>query len=289
MKTNLLLSIFAGAAIALVACSSSSNDASPSSGSSGPPIAADQVGSACSGVGTSPGDVAVFEQSDCPAGFCVADARTDFDTYCTAACDSRTCPDGYTCEASSFGDKKKVCLKDGSATGSGGDTDAGTDAAKSGPIGTKTTTGTKRVDADLSTHGSYTCNGICTKAGGTCNDQDKGNGVGWVDRKDNDGGGSFGYRIDSCDESEAYSTGTSTTDELYCYCDDMPAPPTVKVLKSDGLFTCAKVCSSWSMTCSTERESYAYTDPKETSSPKKISCATAPGATTDHYVCACDP
>jgi hypothetical protein len=270
------------------ACTSTTNDASPAKGPSGPPIGADQVGGACSNVGTSPGDVVAFEHEDCPAGLCVADARDGFTSYCTADCSKSACPEGYACEAETLGDGRKICLKDGSPAPG---TDAGKDAAKAdaGPIGTKNDKGTKRVDADLSTKGTYTCDGICQKAGGKCNEKNAGNGVGWVDRKYNTGGGSFGNRISLCDEPESYTSGNTTITELYCFCDDMPVPPTVKVTKADGLYTCATVCASWSLKCSATRKSYAYADAKETTSPVTLGCSETASASTDHYVCACDP
>lgn len=77
----------------------------------GPAIPTDHVGGACSGVGTSPGDTASFKNSDCPAGICIADARTGFDSYCSADCEAGSCPSGYTCEAVRFGDVKHACLR----------------------------------------------------------------------------------------------------------------------------------------------------------------------------------
>jgi hypothetical protein len=71
--------------------------------------------------------------SDCPAGICVADARTDLDEYCTADCATHSCPSGYACQAVTLGATQYACLKDqnggGDDSGSGpGDGDAGSQA-----------------------------------------------------------------------------------------------------------------------------------------------------------------
>jgi hypothetical protein len=100
---------------------------------SGPPIPASQVGGTCTGVGTSPGETATFAMADCPAGICVADARTGLDAYCTADCAAHSCPSGFVCQATSVGATKYACLKDqsggGDDSGSGpGDPDAGSQA-----------------------------------------------------------------------------------------------------------------------------------------------------------------
>jgi hypothetical protein len=287
MRTYFGLGIAAGA-LALFACSSSSNtDAAPGASTGGPPIAADQVGAACSGVGTSPGDTALFAHDDCPAGFCVADARTGLDTYCTADCDGKTCPEGYTCETVTFGDAKKACLTDGSAKAkpdAGGDSGTKT---QSGTIGTKNDKGVKSIDVSLGSKSSWSCASECTKAGGKCNDDGVGNGVGYEDRKYNDGTGSTGGQISMCSETIDYYSFNTTLTSMVCYCDGMTVPPVVKVKKSEGIYTCDKVCTSWKMKCSASRKSYAYADPSD-EEQTTITCSATPPATTNHYVCACD-
>src|SRR5262249_30530622 len=144
-----------------------------------------------------------------------------------------------------FGDAKKACLKDGSATTK---PDAGGgDAGKTGTIGTKTDKGTKSIDVNLSSHTSWTCGSECTKAGGKCNESGGGNGVGYEDRKYNDGSGTTGGQITSCSESEDYISFNTTLTSMTCYCDDMTVPPTVTVKKSEGIYTCNAVCTSWKM------------------------------------------
>jgi hypothetical protein len=267
-----------------------SNDAAPTA--SGPPIGADQVGTACSGVGTSPGDTATFQKADCPSGLCVADARGQLDTYCTADCTGRTCPDGFSCQPITFGDAQQACLKDPGASGGGGDAGSGssTPPPPSGPIGNKTDKGVKSVNVNLSSHGTFTCTNACKTAGGTCDAAScANNGCGWTDIKYNDGSGTFGSQISSCDEYQHYSSGTSTMTDMSCFCDGLPVPTTVRVTKSQGLFTCSAVCASWSLTCSATRNSYAYAD-ATASSEATLTCGSKPvAATTDHYVCACDP
>src|SRR5207302_10515204 len=122
------------------------------------------------------------------------------------------------------------CLKDGSSTTK---QDAGTDSGKqSGTIGTTSDKGKKSIDANLSSNSSYTCASECTKAGGKCNDGGGFNGVGYEDRKYNDGSGTTGGQISSCDESEDYISFNTTLTGMTCYCDDMTVPPVVKVKKS---------------------------------------------------------
>lgn len=163
--------------------------------------------------------------------------------------------------------------------------DAGSDA-NGGKIGTRSDKGTKSVDVDYSGHGTYDCDTVCTGAGGSCK-EGGGNGVGFVDRKYNDGTGTFGSRISSCDESESYATGTMTMTSMVCYCSDMTVPPTVRVRKSEGFFSCSKVCASWSLECSTKRVHTSYPDEQETTF-KNFDCGTVPAATSHHYTCACD-
>jgi hypothetical protein len=291
VKTHFILWAAAGAAATvLFACSTTTTvDGSPAAG---PPIAAGLVGGACSGVGTSPGDSAVFAQTDCPAGLCLADARTGFDTYCTADCASQTCPSGFACVAVTLGDKKNVCMKDGTAVAAGdGGTDAAssTDSAAAGPLGTKTDKGVKSVDVNISSKTSFTCTDACKTAGGACDAQsNNGNGLGWIDRKYNDGSGTTGNQIDSCDEEQDYYSGNTTLTDMSCFCDGMKLPTTVKVTKAQGLASCAAVCTSWSLTCSKTRESDAYLDPQGNNQAALL-CADVPSATTDHVVCACDP
>jgi|CXWL01.1.fsa_nt_gi hypothetical protein len=179
----------------------------------------------------------------------------------------------------------------GATEADAGDTpslDAGADAAKGdGRIGTRSDKGNDTVDVDFSSHGSYSCDSVCTGAGGSCQ-EGGGNGVGQVSVKYNDGSGTFSSRISGCDESESYRSGNTTMTSMVCYCSDMPAPPTIRVRKSEGLFTCSKVCASWSLKCSTSRKNYSFIDERE-SSETRLDCDTAPDATkTHHYTCACD-
>jgi hypothetical protein len=178
---------------------------------------------------------------------------------------------------------------DGGATAEGV-ADAGSDAAHlgDGPIGTRSDKGIATVHVNISTHASYDCADTCTAAGGSCKEGGA-NGVGWVDTKSNDGSGdTFGYQISSCSESESYASGNSTITSMDCTCNDMPAPPTIRVRKSEGLFACAKVCASWSLTCSSKRTSYSFGDEVESTSTP-IDCTMVPAATSHHYTCACDP
>ena len=124
-------------------------------------------------------------------------------------------------------------------------------------------------------------------AGGTCK-LGGGNGVGWIDRKYNDGSGTFGNQISSCSESESYVSLNTTMTGMTCFCSDMTVPPTVRVRKAEGLYACSKVCSSWSLKCSATRKHYGYDDEEESTSTNLVDCNTAPGATTHHYICACD-
>jgi hypothetical protein len=114
----------------VVACSSSTTiivqDGGGAGFGSGPPIPASQVGGVCTNVGTSPGDTATFTMADCPAGICVADARTGIDAYCTADCAAHSCPAGFICQAITLGVTKYACVKDQNG---GGDSDAGTGTA----------------------------------------------------------------------------------------------------------------------------------------------------------------
>lgn len=102
----------------LPACSSSSNDTAGDGGGGGgsgsnlPPIGADQLGQACSGFGTSPGDTAGFEDPDCGGGVCLVDAASGFDLYCSADCDKVACPEGYLCQDTTLGSVKRACFKD---------------------------------------------------------------------------------------------------------------------------------------------------------------------------------
>lgn len=105
---------------------------------------------------------------------------------------------------------------------SGGCADLAGATAFAAAIGTRNDKGTKSVNADISSKGSYTCDGVCTKGGGRCDEEGAGNGVGWVDRKYTNGSGSFGNRVSSCDISESYASGNTTMTSLVCHCDGMP-------------------------------------------------------------------
>lgn len=162
------------------------------------------------------------------------------------------------------------------------------DAAKGdGTIGTRSDKGNKSVDVNFSSHGSYDCGTVCTAAGGSCK-VGGGNGVGWVDRKYNDGSGTFGNRVSSCDQSESYNSGNTTMTSMTCYCSDMPVPPTVRVRKAEGLYACSKVCTSWSLKCSKSRKHYSFGDEEESSSELLADCDAVPDSATHHYTCACD-
>jgi hypothetical protein len=167
------------------------------------------------------------------------------------------------------------------------------DAAKappdsgSGKIGTLDDKGVKTVDVDFSDKTSYTCDGVCNKAGGFC-EEGGGNGVGQVSRRYNDGSGTLSNRISGCDFTQSYFSGNTTMTSMVCYCDGLMVPPTVRVRKTEGFFACSKVCSSWSLTCSTTRKHYTFIDELESASTQ-IDCNKVPEAgTTHHYTCACD-
>lgn len=164
--------------------------------------------------------------------------------------------------------------------------DAGSDASTGG-IGTRRDTGPKRVDVDISGKGTYTCGQVCKAAGGSCVDG-KVQGVGRVFRKYNDGSGTLEFQVSTCSDSESWASGNTTMTSMYCICEDMPAPPTVRVRKKEGLHTCNDVCASWSLTCSAERRHYSYPNEEETSYTE-LECDEAPPATVHHYECACDP
>jgi hypothetical protein len=169
-----------------------------------------------------------------------------------------------------------------------GDAGSRGDAATGGgTIGTRSDKGEKVVDVDFSSHGSYSCDSECKAAGGACK-LGAGNGVGRVSRKYNDGSGTLSNQISSCSETESYFSGNTTMTDMVCFCSDMPAPPTVRVRKSEGLYACSKVCASWSLTCSTKRSHYGFADEEETKSTKLADCDAVPADTAHHYVCACE-
>ena len=286
------------AVVTLGACTSTIIDSPAAAFGSGPPIAADQVGGFCTGVGTSPGDTALFAKTDCPAGLCVADARTGFDTYCTADCEAHACPSGFLCKAITLGDKKHACLKDPNApardagtatmpTPSVDSSDAGHAEEDAAPttIGTKVDKGINSVDVNISSHGTFYCDDTCKAEGGTC--VVGGNGAGWVDYKYNDGSGRTGNQIYSCDDPQAYKSGNVTLTGMSCFCSGVTVPTTVRVAHDEGTFPCATVCASWSLACSRTRKSATYADVAGvTSSP--LTCTAMPSASADHYVCACE-
>lgn len=158
-----------------------------------------------------------------------------------------------------------------------------------GPIGTKTEKGVKRVDVNISSKGSYTCDATCKAAGGTCTDTG-GNGAGWVDRKYNNGSGTIGGRVYSCSSIESYVSGNTTMTGMYCYCDGLAIEPYVTVKKADlgAGAPCGKVCTSHGLTCSTKRKHVSYLDEKGAQSAYLATCEAEPPAAVDHYVCACD-
>jgi hypothetical protein len=168
-----------------------------------------------------------------------------------------------------------------------GDAATGDAATGDGTIGTRSDKGEKVVDVDFSSHGSYSCDSECKAAGGTCK-LGAGNGVGRVSRKYNDGSGTLSNQISSCGETESYISGNTTMTDMVCFCSDMPAPPTVRVRKSEGLHACSKVCASWSLTCSTKRSHYSFADEEETKSTKLADCNAVPADTAHHYLCACE-
>lgn len=125
-RTLALAAAFLGSIV--VACTTTTTTTSngSSSGSSGenlPEVGADQLGQSCSGVGTSIGDTAAFESDSCPAGICVADARSGLSTFCSADCTKVKCPAGWACEDTTVG-KKRVCFPTGEPVEEEGGTDA---------------------------------------------------------------------------------------------------------------------------------------------------------------------
>ena len=154
-------------------------------------------------------------------------------------------------------------------------------------IGTRIDKGYKTVDVDLSNHGSYTCDETCRAAGGSCN-ATTGYSAGEVSRKYTNGSGTTDNRIASCSLSESYESFNTTMVSMVCYCDGMTVPPTVRVAKDDGLFTCSTVCRSWSLACSEVRKSKRFGNAQETVSAA-LSCDASVEPGTHHYACACDP
>lgn len=153
-------------------------------------------------------------------------------------------------------------------------------------IGTRSDKGYKSVDVNLSNQGSYTCDETCRAAGGTCNDT-TGNSAGEVSRKYTNGSGTTDNRIPSCRLSESYESFNTTMTRMVCYCDGMTVPPTMRVAREEGLFTCSTVCRSWSLACGTDRKSHQYGNPQETVSAT-VACDASLATGTHHYTCACD-
>ena len=93
-------------------CSSSTNTGT----SNLPPVSADKLGEPCSGFGTSPGDTATFQDTDCGAGICLVDLTgNDIVSYCSADCDKYSCPSGYVCKPNTLGETKHACFIDPNA------------------------------------------------------------------------------------------------------------------------------------------------------------------------------
>jgi len=253
----------------------SSGDAGAAA-TSGPPIAADQVGASCSGVGTSPGDVAAFDKESCAAGICVADARSGFATYCTAECSANACPEGYACEPVTLGAERRVCLKDGTATPK---PDAGGDATtKTGPIGKKTESPEKELDVGSVING-FTCDGVCAARGLECASTPAG-----FENRQKTNGNTNGGQIYTCGQDVPYSNNNGTLTSATCRCGQLPI---VTVKASEGSYTCNEVCASWSLTCSPQRPSVTYPT-AGTSGAVPLGCTTLAAATVNRTVCACD-
>ncbi|MFO0675862.1 MAG: hypothetical protein U0169_04970 [Polyangiaceae bacterium] len=296
-SSPLVFLVASTAALLVTACSSTANEANGAAVGTGPQIPAANVGTYCSGVGTSPGDAASFTEKTCPAGLCVADARKDFATYCSADCTSNACPKGYACETLKLGDVPHVCLRDGTplddtapstpATGST-NADAGTGApvtTKPQPLGTKgdaNADGT--IDVDVSARGSHRCMDECVTAGGECTYG--ANGSGFVTRVEPNGQVT-GYQL-TCTDRENDQAPTSTKIKaMTCYCKNLPPAPEVRVTNLTDRPSCAAVCESWDMTCSAKRPSAEYGS-ADASKRTALSCTAQPSATADHVICACE-
>lgn len=103
----------------LFACTTTTTQVTPGSGNGAAPdpstlpeISADKLGKACAGFGTGIGQTALFKDDDCASGFCLVDARTGLDEYCSADCEKVRCPAGWTCEAIDNGSTGHACFQD---------------------------------------------------------------------------------------------------------------------------------------------------------------------------------
>lgn len=160
------------------------------------------------------------------------------------------------------------------------------DASGEGRIGELRDKGVKTVNPSepLSSRSSWTCAEVCEEAGGVCED-DAGRGAGYAYGRYTDGSGTFDSRVSSCEDPESSSSTWQLT-ALDCYCDGMDVPPTVRVKRSEGYYSCSDVCESWDLACDADRQSVAYTDEAE-SDWSEIECDEAPNDGMHHYVCAC--
>lgn len=97
-----------------VGCSSTSSSVEESAkGPASLPVADPALlGGACSG-GTSVGDAVAISNTDCESGLCLVDARDEGarGVYCTVDCTKFACPEGYTCQATTLGEKPRVCTR----------------------------------------------------------------------------------------------------------------------------------------------------------------------------------
>lgn len=279
MSPKSLLFLASASLLALAACTTTTTttSADPDGGNAPQgatdPIPAENVGAVCTGVGTSPGDVAVFEKDTCAAGLCVADARSGLDAYCTAACTEGACPEGYVCGAATLGEKQSVCLKDGTAA-------PPKKQEPQGPIGTKSEKPVSKVNVGNVTNG-FVCTDVCFLAGSECVADSAG--AGWEDRRKTNGS-TNGGRIYTCTERVPYSNNNGTLTGGYCYCGQLPL---VTVKPAEAVVACDEVCSSHGLTCSKARPSRSYPT-SSTSGATTLACATKPAANVNRYVCACD-
>lgn len=106
-------------ALALAACGSTANDASPDASLTAPDAPAiTGVGNSCA-TGCIGADVCANSSTTCEHGYCLFDGRGDqFDSYCTMDCSTTGCPAGYHCEDVPF-DLDRACVADPAVCGDG--------------------------------------------------------------------------------------------------------------------------------------------------------------------------
>jgi hypothetical protein len=285
--------------VTLAGCTATVTSTSPNGAApkDGPPIPANQIGTACSGYGTSIGDIAAFGTSDCPAGYCIVNAKDDLDLYCSADCDGHSCPTGYTCGAVTLGDIKWACLKDGhknsdsddtsnisssDKSSSKGDAGAKTDPTKDpekNEIGTKNPAGDLPATVNLEKGVTYTCNQVCPAAHGTC-DANSPNGVGLVAVSVNNGDPTT-TKLTSCSQSTPDVAADNNQAIVECFCSGLAVDVDASV---DGVHACSDVCASWSLSCDANRFGIVNLP---NNGADFLDCSTPPASNAEAYRCPC--